>query len=188
MRFRSWLQQLVPEINASNRNANNLENLQKQKGGKLPAEVPLHAKLFFARAVQAGSYEQITIIHRLTTINVSGKRHRKVDSKCAALRSLGTAPLDAMWASTTSTRAEQAWELPTNNDHTSSDHIQHEWQATSKGRLQMRNALIFGTRSSTRNVGFHKLYDFGFPRNPLNKYGAPLNKYGAPLKHAHCLI
>ena len=109
MRFRSWLQQLVPEINASNRNLNNLENLQKQKGGKLPAEGPLHAKLFFARAVQAGSYEQITIIHRLTTINVSGKRHRKVDSKCAALRSLGTAPLDAMWASTTSTRAEQAW-------------------------------------------------------------------------------
>ena len=84
MRFRSWLQQLVPEINASNRNVSNLENLQKQKGGKLPAEVPLHAKLFFARAVQAGSYEQITIIHRLTT-------------------------------------------------------------------------LIFGTRSSTRNVGFHKL-------------------------------
>ena len=73
MRFRSWLQQLVPEINASNRNVNNLENLQKQKGGKLPAEVPLHAKLFFARAVQAGSYEQITIIHHLTTIDVSGK-------------------------------------------------------------------------------------------------------------------
>ena len=161
---------------------------KNKRGENYQPRFPIHAKLFFARAAQAGSYEQIAIIHRLTTINVNGKRHRKVDSQCEALRSLGTAPLDAMWASTTSTRAEQAWELPTNNDHTSSDHIQHEWQATSKGRLQMRNTLIFGTRSSTRNVGFHKLYDFGFPRNPLNKYGAPLNKYGAPLKHAHCLL